>query len=106
MIVFTIKREQKKYEKHEIKRLAKSKDRERKFYAGRPFKLDVKDGFLMLLVYYRLYMTYILTDFLFDLDQINICRDIKIESLIRQCLPIPQKTYNVTKRLQTQEEVE
>ena len=26
--------------------------------AGRPFKLDVKDRFLMLLVYYRLYITY------------------------------------------------
>ena len=34
-------------------------------------------------------------------------RDIqKIESLIRQCLPIPQKIYNITKRLKTLEEVE
>ena len=32
----------------------KRKDvRERKAGAGRPFKLDVKDRFLMLLVYYR-----------------------------------------------------
>ncbi|MER5174675.1 MAG: hypothetical protein ABJB76_01400, partial [Candidatus Nitrosocosmicus sp.] len=37
----------KKYEKYEIKRLSKSKDRERKFGAGRPFKLDVKNRFLM-----------------------------------------------------------
>ncbi len=37
----------------------------------------------------------------------NICRDIqKIEGLIRQCVPIPQKTYNITKRLKTPEEVE
>ena len=49
--------------------------------AGRPFKLDVKDRFLMLLVYYRLYITYTLTGFFFDLDQSNICRDIqKIEA--------------------------
>jgi len=34
-----IKRYQ-KYEKHDIKRLSKSKDRERKFGIGRPFKLD------------------------------------------------------------------
>ena len=49
--------------------------------AGRHFKLDVKDRFLMLLVYYRLYITYTLAGFLFDLDQSNICRDIqKIEA--------------------------
>ena len=61
----------------------------------------------MLLVYYRLYITYTLAGFLFDLDQSNICRDIqKIEKLIRQCIPIPQKIYNITKRLKTPEEVE
>ncbi len=63
----------------------------------------------MLLVYYhRLYITYTLADgFLFDLDQSNICRDIqKIESLVRQCLPIPQKIYNITKRMKTPDEVE
>jgi len=75
--------------------------------AGRPFKLDVKDRLLILLVYYHLYITYTLAGFLFDLDQSNICRDIqKIESLIRQCIPIPRKIYNITKRLKTPEEVE
>ena len=55
-------------------------------------RLDVKNRFLMLLVYYRLYITYTLAGFLFDLDQSNICRDIqKIEGLIRKCLPIPKK---------------
>ncbi len=58
-------------------------------------------------MYYRLYITYTLAGFLFDLDQSNICRDIqKIESLIRKCVPIPQKIYNITKRLKTPEEVE
>jgi hypothetical protein len=61
----------------------------------------------MLLVYYRLYITYTLAGVLFALNQSNICRDIqKIESLVRQCLPIPQKIYNITKRLKTPEEVE
>ena len=61
----------------------------------------------MLLVYYCLYITYTLAGFLFDLDQSNVCRDIqKIESLIRQCLPIPQKIYNITKRLRTVDEIE
>jgi hypothetical protein len=98
----------KRYGKYEIQRLSKRrKDRERNIGAGRPFKLDLKNRSIMLLVYYRLYITYTLTGFLFDLDQSNICRDIqKIEGLIRLCVPIPQKTYPITKRLQTPEEVE
>ncbi len=45
--------------------------------------------------------------FLFDLDKSSICRDIqKIESLVRQCIPIPQKLCKITKRLKTPEEVE
>jgi hypothetical protein len=75
----------KKYDKHEIQSLSSIKRkviRERKDGAGRRFKLNVKDRFLMLLVYYRLYITYTLAGFLFDLNQSNICRDIqKIESL-------------------------
>jgi hypothetical protein len=98
---------ERKYEKHEIQRLSKRKDRERGIGAGRHFKIDVKNRFLMLLVYYRLYITYTLTGFLFDLDQSNVCRDIqKIEMLVRKCVPIPQKTYYITKRLKTPEEVE
>ncbi len=98
----------KKYVKYELKRLSMRKDaRERKVGAGRCFKLDVRGRFLMLLVYYRLYITYALAGFLFDLDQSSICRDIqKIESLIRKCVPIPQKICNNTKRLQTPGEVE
>ena len=101
----------KRYSKYEIQRLSSIKrkaDRKRKAGAvGRPFKLDVKERFLMLLVYYRLYITYTLAGFLFDLDQSNICRDIqKIEGLVRECVTIPQKVYSITKRLKTPEEVE
>ena len=97
----------KRYGKHENKRLSRRKNRKRSMGAGRPFKLDLRDRFVMLLVYYRLYITYTLAGFLFDLDQSNICRDIqKIERLVRQCIPIPQKIYSITKRLKTPEEVE
>jgi hypothetical protein len=97
----------KRYLNHELKRLSKRKNRERSIGAGRQFKIDVKNRILMVLVYYRLYITYTLSGFLFDLDQSNICRDIqKIEPLIKQCLPIPQKLYKITKRLRTPEEVE
>ncbi len=42
----------KRYDKHEIQRLSSAKRdiRERKIGAGRPFKLDLKDRFVMLLV--------------------------------------------------------
>ena len=42
---------------------------------GRPFKLDLEDRFLMLLVYNRLYITYTLAGVLFDVDQSTIYRD-------------------------------
>ena len=106
LMAFTTKRWKKDTaSKHEAQRLTKRKERERSMGAGRPFKLDVKNRFLMLLVYYRLYITYTLAGFLFDLDQSNVCRDIqKLESLIRKCVPIPQKIYNrFTKRLRTLE---
>jgi Helix-turn-helix of DDE superfamily endonuclease len=99
----------KKYTKHEMQcQSSKRKGRKRDIGAGRSFKLDLENRFLVLLMYYRLYITYTLAGFLFDLDQrSNICRDIqKIESLIRQCVPIPQKIYNITKRLRTPDEVE
>ena len=98
----------KRHDKHEMRRLSKRKDRERRLGAGRHFKMDIKNRFIMLLVYCRLYITYTLTGFLFDLDQSSVCRDIqKIEPLIRKCVPIPQKTYNrLTKRLRTPDEVE
>ena len=97
-----------KYEEYEKgRRLSNSKKRHRGVGAGRPFKLKVKERFLMLLVYYRLYITYTLSGFLFDLDQSNICRDISIiEPLIKQCIPLPEKLYKRTRRLRTIDEVE
>ncbi len=70
----------KRYYKHDIQFLSfKRKDNgKRKFGAvGRHFKLDTRERFLMLLVYYRLYITYTLTGILFDMDQSNIYRDIQ-----------------------------
>jgi hypothetical protein len=77
--------------------------------AGRPFKLKVKERFVMLLVYYRLYMTYTLSGFLFDLDQSNVCRDLTIlELLVKECVPFPDKIYKHTRtrKLRTIDEVE
>ena len=99
----------KRYHNHELKRLSARKAvRKREIGAGRPFKLVVRDRCIILLVYYRLHITYTLAGFLFGLDQSNICsRDIqKIEPFVRNCLPVPQKIYNITRRLRTPDDVE
>ena len=98
-----------RYNEYERKRLSKRK-RQRGVGAGRPFKLKVKERFLMLLVYYRLYITYALSGFLFDLDQSNVYRDISIiEPLVKWCVSLPKKLYKRTgrrRRLRTIDEVE
>ncbi len=76
-----------KYE-YERRRLSKRR-RKRDIGAGRKFKLELKDRFLMLLVYYRLYITYTFSGFLFDLDQSNVYRDIHmLESLVKKCIGV------------------
>lgn len=88
-----------KYPKYEAKRLYR-KDRKRAIGAGRKFKLELIDRLLMFLVYYRLYVTYSLLGFLFDLDQSNVQRNIKhIEPLVKACIPLPEKVYKKTKRI-------
>jgi uncharacterized membrane protein (DUF106 family) len=59
-----------RYDKYEINRLSSRKERrrERAVGAGRHFKLVVKDRVIMVLVYYRLYITYTLMELLFGLD--------------------------------------
>ena len=61
----------------------------------------------MLLILYRLYITHILSGvFLFNLDQSNVYRDIRhIEPLVKRCIPLPERLYNITRRLRTVEEV-
>lgn len=96
-----------KYEEYERRRLLSKRKRKRDVGAGRPFKLKARERLLMLLVYYRLYITYTLSGFLFDLDQSNVYRDLTfIESLVKECIPLPKKIYKRTKRLRTINEVE
>ncbi len=54
-MIFMKKNVTKIYDKYEIQRLSKRKhNRERRIGAGRHFKLNLEDRFLMLLVYFRL----------------------------------------------------
>lgn len=94
------------YDEYEEKRLSR-RDRKRRIGAGRPFKLPLKDRFLMLLMYYRLYITSTLTGFLFDLDQSNVLKNIRIlERPVKECIPLPKKLYERARRARTMEEVE
>ncbi len=94
------------YEESEEERLSR-RDRKRAVGAGGRFKLLLKDRLLMLLVYYRLYVTFTLAGFLLDLDQSNVYRDIRyLEPLVKGCIPLPKKIHNLTRRLRTIEEVE
>ena len=57
-------------------------------------------------MYYRLYITHTLSGFLFNLDQSNVYRDIRhIEPLVKRCIPLPERLYNIIRRLRTVEEV-
>ena len=64
-----------RYGEYERKRLSRRR-RKREVGAGRPFKLSLDDRLLMLLFYYRTYVTSILLGFIFNLDQSNVLKDI------------------------------
>ncbi len=82
-------------------------DRKRKIGAGHPFKLPLKDRLVMLLMYYRLYVTSTLLGFLFDLGQTNVLKDIRmLEPLVAEVLPLPKKLHQKAGRLGTLDEVE
>jgi DDE superfamily endonuclease len=83
------------------------KEKEMSVLVDHPFKLKLRERLLMLLVYYRLYITFTLSGFLFDLDQSNVYRDISIlEPLIKLCVPLPKKLYKRSRRARTIDEVE
>jgi hypothetical protein len=95
-----------KYRDYEAKRLDRP-NRKHKIGAGYPFKLSLQDRLLMLMVYYRLYITSMLTGILFDLDHSNVLKDIhKLEPLVKEILPLPQKLHDKAKRLQSINEIE
>jgi hypothetical protein len=90
----------------EEKRLDRT-GRKNKAGAGHPFKLNLKNRFLLLLTYYRLYVSSTLIGFLFDLGQTNVLKDIRaLEPAAQAILPLPKKIHDATRRLQTLEEVE
>ena len=83
------------------------RDRKHEIGAGHPFKLALEDRLLMLLMYYRTYVTSIFLGFVFDLDQSNVLKDIRmLEPLVKECIPLPEKLHEMARRARTFEEVE
>lgn len=61
---------------------------------GRNFALSLEDMILMLLLYYRSYITQMFVGFLFGLDDSRVCRIIKkLEPLLAQVMALPREKY-------------
>lgn len=74
---------------------------------GNKFKHNIRNRIIMLLLYYRLYVTMDLMDFLFNLDKSNISRNISItETLLKLFIPIPRKIYSGKKKIDSLEKLE
>lgn len=66
------------------------RDRQRAVGGGRKADLSVEDQVLVVLMYYRLYITQILLGYLFNLDDSNISRLIrKLRPIMLEVLPLP-----------------
>ena len=75
-----------------VKRLERE-DRKRKIGGGRKFSLSLEDRLLVTLMYFRLYTSYTLLGYLFDLDGSNIGREINHRMLpaLLSILPVPMQ---------------
>ena len=80
------------YGEIEKKRLGRP-DRKRKIGGGRKFTLSLEDRLLVTLMYFRLYTSYTLLGYLFDLDGSNLGREINHRMLpaLLNVLPVPMQ---------------
>ena len=79
-----------------------SKPRARGIGAGRPTALGLKEQLIMLLSYYRTYMTQNIEGLLFGTGQATVSRTITdLEPTVRRCIPIPQKVYAAANKART-----
>lgn len=80
------------YAEFEKERLARS-NRKRKLGGGRNFTLTLEDRLMVTLMYFRLYVSYALLGYLFNLDGTNIGREINQRMLpaLLSILPVPMQ---------------
>ena len=87
-------------------RLSK-RSRKRAIGAGRRFALDLRNRVMLLLFYYRTYVTQDVAAEVFGVGQATVSRSIdQIASVVRQCIPIPAKIHDRAKRASTIEDLE
>ena len=97
---------EKAYPEEERKRLSK-RLRQREIGAGRRFALGVRERVLLLLFYYRTYVTQDVAAEVFGVGQSTVSRSIgQIAPVVKKCVPIPAKLYAESKRVSTVEELE
>ena len=83
------------YEEVNKKRLS-HKDRKRAIGAGRKFASSLGDRLLMLLIYYRTYVTHEFLGFLFAKDDSTVSRQIRfLEALLSQIFKIPERKVDI-----------
>lgn len=84
-----------RYVRWNKKRLSRS-DRKRAIGAGRKFSLSLEDRFLLLLLYYRTYVTTAFLAFLFAIDESSVGRLFKpLEPLLANIFKIPEKQIDI-----------
>jgi len=79
------------YETYEQQRLSRN-NRQRAVGGGNKFKLELEDRLLMLLMYYRLYVTHAFLGFIFGINDSNVGRNINpIQPLLAKVFRIPER---------------
>ena len=102
---FLMRDVEKAYPEAERKRLEHT-GRVRGVGAGRPFSLHPWDRVLLVLMYYRTYLTLDGMTHLFGISQGSISTNIgKMIPIIRECLPVPQRLYWQARKAATVEEL-
>lgn len=86
---------------YERKRLNRP-NRQRAIGGGRKFTHQIPEKLLMLLMYYRLYLTQCFLGFMFDVDETTIGRNIEyLSPLFEKFLPLPEKIIPASTKLNT-----
>jgi len=93
------------YEQAEIKRL-KRENRKRKQGGGRQKQLDLANQLLMLLMYYRLYVSQEFLGLIFSLHNCNVSRQINyLEPILAKIFKIPIRKIQLEEENLTEEEL-
>jgi len=75
------------------------KSRIRKIGGGNTYKLSLEDRLLMLLIYYRTYMTHELLEFMFGIHNSNVSRRInQLNPILAKIFKIPERKIRLTEK--------